>query len=456
MSTNQRQNPAEPLEVRSELQQPADALRMKSGRLNAMERYSATPVRCHLIADSYPALNPEFSSLISAAGSIDVFDAKVLDSSATTILVLPVGENDLNPSENSANRVLEKYNRARQATASLQVPLVLVCDNPTSLRRMGYPANTLAAITNSPDGACRLRRIINQFGQRRHQRIWIVGDDGASLSGLFSCHGFDTRQIDCVTEIESVDVGVTSRNSAEHILLLSCGPKCYSDYENFPPHFVSALQSNDLLSMNVVLDETSADMKPAWEERGAATMMLSDVDQQALIDQTSRKLYLQHQIAILHHDAVRNSVTGIYNRTYLDDCGRRLHSMASRGSLFFAVAVIQFRSNEAGQIDFDGNVLSRVSSYISQHLREHDVVAQRFPGELVFLITNSTPPALHSFLQRLSDHLHEALSETLQLDVDLAIGATAENGVSFDAMLHRATMAALQCKIPGSRILLTL
>ena len=444
---------AEPLESQ---QHQSGSLQINSGRLNAIERYPAAPVRCHLIADSYPALHPEFSPLISSVSSVDVFDDETLAIGAKTLLVLPVDDSVGNHRDDSTTKLLEELCVARQVTGSAQLPVVLVCSNPTSLRRMGCPANTLATITNSADGAYRLRRLMRQFGQRQHQRIWIIGDKDTTLGDLFDCHGFDARRADQIKDIDSIDAGVTSRHAAEHILLVSCGPRCFSDHDNCPPHFVSALQGNDLLSMSVILDETSIDMKPAWEERGATTMMLSQINEQTLIEQITQKLYIQHQVAILHHDAVRNPNSGMYNKSYLDDCGRRLHGMASRGSLFFAVAVVQLRSKENGHGEPDSDALSQVSKYISQHLREHDVVAQRFPGELVFLITNSTPPGLQSFLQRLSDNLQEFLTDHLQRDIDLAIGATAENGVSFDAMLHRATMAALQCKIPGSRIVLTL
>lgn len=456
MSSHNRQKITDPIEADRAQKRPLAASRTSSGRSTAIERYPAVPVRCHLIADRYPLLDSEFSALISSVSSADLLDQQDPDSDARVLLLLPIDEAAPGNDTYSDNRLLEKFSAIRQAAALKRVPLVLIGDNPASLRRVGYPANTLATITNSPDGARALRRLMRNFGQRKHQRIWVVDEAGSSLSDLFECHGFDVQQVDQVVGIDSVDEGVTSRNAAEHILLISCGARCFSDCEKFPPHFESALQSNDLLSMTVILDDMSADMKPLWEERGANTLMLSELNEFALVEEITKKLYMQHQVAILHQDTMRNPSSGMYNKTYLDDCGRRLHSMAGRGSLFFAVAVVQFRNNEISCSELDTDALQQVNAYIGQYLRQHDVVAQRFPGELVFLITSSTPPGLQAFLQRLSDYLQEFITEYLHCDVDLAIGATAENGVSFDAMLHRATMAALQCQLPGSRIVLTL
>ena len=106
--------------------------------------------------------------------------------------------------------------------------------------------------------------------------------------------------------------------------------------------------------------------------------------------------------------------------------------------------------------ELESRALAKIDKHIKKHLRQHDIVAQRFPGELVLLITSSAQLELASLLQRLSEEIQMFVAEELDRKIELAVGATAENGVNFDAMLHRATMAALQCKLPGSGVIVML
>jgi len=63
---------------------------------------------------------------------------------------------------------------------------------------------------------------------------------------------------------------------------------------------------------------------------------------------------------------------------------------------------------------------------------------------------------LSAVLERLSLDLQGYLESSLRQNLEIAVGATNENGVSFDAMIHRATMAALQCHMPGARAIVIL
>ena len=78
------------------------------------------------------------------------------------------------------------------------------------------------------------------------------------------------------------------------------------------------------------------------------------------------------------------------------------------------------------------------------------MVAQRFSGELVCLLTSVGNLTLSAVLERLSSDLQDHVAGVSRLNIRVAVGATNENGVSFDAMIHRATMAALQCHMPGT------
>jgi len=321
---------------------PSERLRSSSAAMSAIERYPATPVRCHLIADKHPALNSSFNTLIDAISSdVDFLQNNATDL-ASTFLLIPVSDDAF------ARQNVFKNLRLTQASAKNEhLPIVVITDGPPGTRHVGFPPNVVATIPNNADGAKALRQSIKRFAQRRHQRLWLVGDNGTYLENIFTCLGFDVRSVQHPYQIVGVDECMSTRNGAEHILFASCGPRCYADYENFPAKIETALKGNDLFSMSVILDEVSVDLKAGWESRGVSTFLLNDIVEEDLVKRATDALYMQHQIAMLHQDVIRDPESGIYNKNYLDDCGRRLHSMASRGDVFFAVAVVQFRMKNA-------------------------------------------------------------------------------------------------------------
>ena len=451
MPSINRQKSADHDESHDQRDMPSAQLISGSGAMSGIERYPATPVRCHVIAERHPVLDSSFNTLIDAASS----DVEFLQNRATdqtcVFLLLPVADDIF-----SRQDVLKNLRLTQTSEKNEHKPIVLVTNGPSHTRHVNLPPNVVAVITNDADGSKALRRLIKRFAQRRHQRIWLVGDNGSYLANIFSCLGFDVQSVQHPYQILGVDENMNTRNGAEHIMFASCGPRSFADYDNFPATIESALQSNDLLSMSVILDEVSVELKAGWESRGASTLIFNDIIEQDLINRATDALYMQHQLAMLHQDVIRDPASGIYNKTYLDDCGRRLHSMASRGDVFFAVAVFQFRMKSAISDELESRALAKIDKHIKKHLRQHDIVAQRFPGELVLLITSSAQLELASLLQRLSEEIQMFVAEELDRKIELAVGATAENGVNFDAMLHRATIAALQCKLPGSGVIVML
>jgi len=94
--------------------------------------------------------------------------------------------------------------------------------------------------------------------------------------------------------------------------------------------------------------------------------------------------------------------------------------MASRGNLFFAVVVIQFRVRNSLSEGIDTDLVRDLNVFIQQRLREYDVVAQRFSGELVCLLTSVGNLTLSAVLDRLSCDLQNYLESSIRQDLDVA------------------------------------
>ena len=401
-------------------------------------------VRCHLVSNKTSLLFEGFSELIRSASS----DWNYISTSDDTALQLKLIPHDLVADENEDS--WSDLHKIRLKAADESVLTVIVSSNPAAARRIEFPPNVLQVIGNDIEGVAALRRLIRRIEQRRLQKLWLVGDENPYLAQLFSSLGYPVQSVDKLHQITGLDECVTLRNCSCHVILVSCGRKSYVDYDTCPGVIKAALNTNDLFSMHVIIDEAGLDLKSQWEHRGVSITELKHLRERELVDSVSSKLHMQHQLSLLHSDVIRHPSTGIYNKTYLDDCGRRLHAMASRGNLFFAVVVIQFRVRNSLSEGIDTDLVRDLNVFIQERLREYDVVAQRFSGELVCLLTSVGNLTLSTVLDRLSCDLQNYLESSVRQDLDVAVGATNENGVSFDSMIHRATMAALQCHMPGA------
>jgi len=407
-------------------------------------------VRCHLVSDKTSLLFDGFSDLIRSASNDWGFNTSN-DGGALQLRLIP---HDM--VEDDGLDSWADLHGIRLRAADESILTVVVSNNPAAARRIEFPPNVLKVIGNDDEGVASLRRLIRRIEQRRHQKLWLVGDENPYLAELFTNLGFPVQSVDKLHQITGLDECVTLRNCSCHVILVSCGRKSYVDYDTCPSVIKAALNTNDLFSMHVIIDDAGIDLKSQWEDRGVSITELKNLKERELVDSVSSALHVQHQLALLHNDVIRSPSTGIYNKTYLDDCGRRLHAMASRGNLFFAVVVVQFRLSDSLSEGIDSELISVINTFVQTRLREYDVVAQRFSGELVCLLTSVGNLTLSAVLDRLSNDLQKYLEHATKQNVRVAVGATNENGVSFDAMIHRATMAALQCNMPGAGAIVVL
>jgi len=375
-------------------------------------------VRCHLVADKTCLLFDGFSVLIRSAST----DWNYSSANGGQSLQLKLIPHDLVDDDGMGS--FSDLHRIRALASDESVLTVIISNNPAAARRIEFPPNVLQVIANNVDGVAALRRLIRRIEQRRNQKLWLVGDENPYLAQLFSGLGFAVQSVDKLHQITGLDECVTIRNCACHVILVSCGRKCYVDYDTCPSVIRAALNTNDLFSMHVVIDEAGIDLKSQWEHRGVSITELRHLNERELVDSVSSKLHMQHQLALLHNDVIRHPSTGIYNKTYLDDCGRRLHAMASRGNLFFAVVVIQFRARDSISDGIDTELVADINTFVQERLREYDVVAQRFSGELVCLITSVGNLTLPAVLDRLSLELQDYLESSARQNLGVAVGAT--------------------------------
>ena len=416
-------------------------------KIPAARKFAGASLECFLLADTNAGLHSDIQSQVRCTSNtpecLVTTGDNVLQVGLVTLL-----QND--QVDDQRNELL------MSAAASMALPVVLVTNDPVAARRSPLPANIVDIVENDTTGAGRLRETTTKLAANVHQKIWLVGqfDDYTGL--LFRNLGYQVSEVDQLSEIDFADECANLRASATLVVLNSAGARSYHDYDKFPIVLSQALQGNEFFSMITLLDAHSSELKQYWQQLGATALDSRTLLEHELLDLVRTSLARQHRLVTLQYDAVRDTATGIYNANYLEDTGRRLHAAAARGELSFAVVVLQIRASRSLAGTRTVEIVEAMNEVLLKELRISDVIAQRFPEELVCLISSAERYALASSLERVCDSLQCRFEEQFGLEFPLAIGATAERGASFDAMMHRATMAALQCHLPDNGIVVIL
>ncbi|MGE5129192.1 MAG: diguanylate cyclase, partial [Sphingomonadaceae bacterium] len=194
----------------------------------------------------------------------------------------------------------------------------------------------------------------------------------------------------------------------------------------------------------------------------AAQRQPLEAAREALALEIRKRLQADEQISQsvldLRDQALRDPLTGLYNRRYLDASLAREESRARRRGQPVAVLMIDVdhfkRFNDSYGHAAGDEVLRRVGRYIESHTRGEDIAA-RYGGDEFTLVMAKTPleaalpraRALCAGAQALSVEFGGRSLGRLALSVGVA--AFPEHGESLQAVLQVADEALRRCKALG-------
>jgi diguanylate cyclase (GGDEF)-like protein len=179
------------------------------------------------------------------------------------------------------------------------------------------------------------------------------------------------------------------------------------------------------------------------------------------IDVTDRKqleLLLQETNAQLHDQAIRDGLTRLYNRRYLDETLPRELQRASRNRKSIGVIMLDIdhfkRLNDTYGHDVGDTVLRRVAKFLQNNTRSEDI-ACRYGGEEFTLVlpgatvehTRQRAEALREGIARLRmSHQGRPLES---ITVSLGVAVFLDHGHLADELIKAADQALFQAKHHG-------
>jgi diguanylate cyclase (GGDEF)-like protein/PAS domain S-box-containing protein len=193
------------------------------------------------------------------------------------------------------------------------------------------------------------------------------------------------------------------------------------------------------------------------------TMPDDSADQVLVVatDITARKeaeLQLQHLNALLQQQVIRDPLTGLHNRRYLDETLPRELQRAERqgqpvGCIMLDIDYFKPFNDTYGH-DAGDTVLRAVSTFLQQHTRGEDI-ACRYGGEEFTLVlpgasladTQQRARELRTGIQALVvKHGGQALA---QVTISLGVAVFPEHGTTADSLIRAADQALYQAKRNG-------
>lgn len=242
------------------------------------------------------------------------------------------------------------------------------------------------------------------------------------------------------------------RRGRSHVMGRSLtGPRCQHIRTRQPPFTLCIpliAQSKILGTLHLRSDLADSDeAEDRWIQ--LATMMTEQVAM-ALAN-----LHLREQ---LQEQAIRDALTGLYNRRYLDDAlVRELHRASRR---HYSVGVIMLdidhfkKFNDRYGHDAGDTMLTAVGEFLQSHIRREDI-ACRYGGEEFTLILPDT--SLLDSWKRAEELLIEGREIQVRykgrslgsITLSFGVASYPENGRTADEVVRVADMALLQAKESG-------
>ena len=164
--------------------------------------------------------------------------------------------------------------------------------------------------------------------------------------------------------------------------------------------------------------------------------------------------YLEH-VQTIREMADKDFLTGLYNRRYLFELGRKFFSNAKRKNFSLTVGMMDvdfFKTvNDRFGHDAGDQVLKNLSRQMESFFRESDVLARVGGEEFCVLAPNMDPNVIQNVFDEFRKQVEESvvMYKGREIQVTISLGVTSFLGDSLDEMINHADRLLYQAKESG-------
>lgn len=297
-----------------------------------------------------------------------------------------------------------------------------------------------------------LVRTIHRIYKNRAVKVLVVDDSGVSRT-----------LIRTLLEIQQFKV-LEADNGKKGLEVLKKHPDVrlvISDY-NMPGmdgfQFTSSIRkkfSSDQVSIIGISAHGSGLLSAKFLKRGANDFINKPFAKEEFYCRINQNVEMLEYIQAIQDASNKDYLTGLYNRRYFFDLGRKIYENARRGNLNITIAMLDIdhfkRINDTYGHDAGDVALKTVGALITGSVRRADVVA-RFGGEeFCILVTNMKPEKTAEFFEELRTRIGETKIEIdggeITLTVSIGVNTTLKD--SLEATINHADELLYKAKQTG-------
>jgi diguanylate cyclase (GGDEF)-like protein len=227
--------------------------------------------------------------------------------------------------------------------------------------------------------------------------------------------------------------------------------------------FVSAIRkkySLDRLAIIGISAHGSGILSAKFLKKGANDFVNKPFGKEELNCRVNQNIEMLEYIEAIQDASNKDYLTGLYNRRYFFDLGRKMFENARRGNLEMTIAMIDIdhfkKINDTYGHDAGDAALKSVAAFIYDNFRQADLVC-RFGGEeFCVLATNMKKEKTFDFFDSLrrqieAETLHLLTSNKQKADVSVSvsIGVTTRLGSSLETTVNSADELLYKAKQSG-------
>jgi len=195
-------------------------------------------------------------------------------------------------------------------------------------------------------------------------------------------------------------------------------------------------------------------------KNGANDFINKPFQKQELINRVLLQLDMIDYIAKIKDSSERDYLTGISNRKYVYEVGRKLFDNAKRGNIELVCSMIDIdhfkKVNDTYGHDIGDQVIIRLAEELSNTFRKSDIIGRIGGEEFCVVLTNPNMQNLENIFDSLRQKIEKISIDSVDQDKNeftinftVSIGVTSTLNESFEEMMKFADMKLYEAKNYG-------
>jgi len=307
-------------------------------------------------------------------------------------------------------------------------------------------------LKESPDSLDYVTSLVKRIYKNKYISVMVVDDSAAmrrQLRNLLEVHDFSVME---ATDGEEA-LRLLARNPLVRLVVTEYLMPGMDGLE-----LVRAIRREhrkEDLAVIAVADMTEELLPSSFLKTGANDFLSKPFTNEEFYCRITQSLEMLELVRTLKEASIRDPLTGLYNRRYFFDAGKKFHACALRGTMTLAVGMIDIdffkKVNDTHGHKAGDEVLKHVADGLSGRFRGSDIVARYGGEEFCVLAANMNRQAALTVFDELRRSIERSRTRVgnASISITVSIGVCCEPHKTLEEMLAAADAMLYQCKRSG-------